>query len=226
MLKEKLVNAKAPKDILAYYDKLNNEIGKDSEELILNLDKYTLIDYLSNKDSQHFFNFLIVNRIIYQNFYQVNLAEKDLQGLFLNKCECTYGKFQRADLRNASLENSNFTYCSFQGADFRGASLRDSDFTDADFENCNFTGADLSGANFTGAKMKRSNLTNSIMVGSYLTHTDLSSCNFENANLMYVYFHYTKIYGSKFRNANVDISKEMIGRTVIDRFSGDVINHW
>lgn len=225
MLKEQLVNAKATKEILAYFDKLKNEISKDSEELILTLDKRKLIEYLSNEDSKHFFNFLIVNGIIYQNFYQVYLVKKDLQGLLLNKCECTYGKFQGADLRNASLENSNFTYCSFEGADLRGASLRRSNFTDADFDGCDLTGADLFEANLTGTKIRRANLTNANMVGCKFIHTNLTYSNLQNANLMYAHFYFAKIYGSKFRNATIPDFSMFMGRTQITN-TGDVICHW
>lgn len=135
-----------------------------------------------------------------------SLAERDLSGIDLSKCDLSGADFsgailEESDLRGANLEKANLKGADLTDAHLIMANLRQADLTDADLTDARIMQADLRHARLDGATLERAilhssrmdsinarradfqdaDLTQAVMFDACLDEADLSGCRLDGS---------------------------------------------
>ncbi|MFZ4657772.1 MAG: pentapeptide repeat-containing protein [Caldilineaceae bacterium] len=118
----------------------------------------------------------------------MNLTDRNLQGLDLQKARLMEAQLQNADLsganlREADLSGANLVRANLRNADLTDARLIGADLTGARLEGTLLKGADLSGANLSEADLTNVDLHDSLLGGANFVKAKLTNVQLQGANL-------------------------------------------
>jgi uncharacterized protein YjbI with pentapeptide repeats len=118
----------------------------------------------------------------------MNLTDRNLQGLDLQKARLMEAQLQNADLRGANLREADLSGANLVRANLRNADLTDArligaDLTGARLEGTLLKGADLSGANLSEADFTNVDLHDSLLGGANFVKAKLTNVQLQGANL-------------------------------------------
>lgn len=161
------------------------------------------LDWVRSYENEFFRECSLVIKGKCRQLNGVNLAEKFLQGIFLDHAILINANLEKADFTRASLIKANLA-----GANARGASFRSTFLAEANLEGGDFTDADFTRASMSEIRLERAHLENSNLSGANLREANLREAHFNGD----VLFDYAYVNGADFENAHglTNVQKEYL----------------